>query len=149
MPVQRSAVVAFSVLMSLALVSSHAAAENDSLLVLDKAPPKKLTLSKRFKGTGIRGKELASVGARHRLGVAQLQMRLSPAVAVRGGAGMAKLRPQGFLPETKGTAIAAGVSLTLWNNDYVQLDVDVNAVRIGYDSGTLADTMVMLALKNR
>lgn len=135
--------------MSLALYSSHADAENNSLLVIDKASAKKMSLRKRFKGTGIRGKQLASVGARHCLGVAQLQMRLSPAVAVRGGAGMAKLRPQGFLPETKGTAIAAGVSLTLWNNDTVQLDVNVNAVRVGYDSGTLADTTVMLALRNR
>lgn len=134
--------------MSLAVVSSQAAAETEESVV-DRASGKKLTLRKRLKGTGVRAKSLASVGARHRLAVAQLQYRISPAIAVRGGAGMAKLQPHGFLPETRGSAVVAGVSLTLWSNDHAQLDLDVNAARVAYDSGTLADTTVMLAVKNR
>lgn len=149
MPVQRTTVVTFGVLMSLAMISSHAAAETEASVVDRPKDTKKLTMRKRLKGTGIRGRSLASVGARHRLGVAQLQVRISPALVVRAGAGVAKLSPLGFLPETRGSAIAGGVSVTLWSNDHAQLDVDVNAVRVAYGSGTLADTTVMVAVKNR
>lgn len=135
--------------MSVLAVSSHAYADDrgDQVVIFDKASPKKQ--QRRFKGTGIRTREIASPGARHRMSIAQLQMRIAPHLVVRGGAGMATLRPQGFLPETRTAAIAAGASLTVWQNDAVQLDVDVNAVRAQYAGGELADTTVMLALRNR
>lgn len=135
--------------MSVLAVSTHAHADDrgEQVVIFDKATTTKKQ-HRRFKGTGIRSRQLASPGARHRVNLAQLQMRIAPQLAVRGGAGMATLRPQGFLPETRAAAIAAGASLTLWQNDSVQLDVDVNTVRAGYAAGALADTTVMLALRN-
>jgi hypothetical protein len=150
MVVQRKSVVLLTCLMSAMLVSTradaHADEDHDPVATVDKRAPKKWP--KRFKGTGVRGRELASFGARHRLAIAQLQMRIVPALAVRGGAGIARIRPHGFLPEAKATAISAGLSVTVWRNHALQLDVDVNALRADYEAGALADTTVMLALKS-
>lgn len=142
--------MALAGLMSVALFSSRADARSDEVrdqvVMIDKVPPR---LKTRLKGTGIRSRTLATVGARHRVHVATLQMRLAPALAVRGGAGVSKLRPYGLLSDTRAPVVAAGASLTLWQGENVQLDIDLNATRAYYADGVLDDTTVLLALRNR
>ena len=103
----------------------------------------------RIEGSGIECRELAVTGARHKMQLATLRLVLSDTVAVRAGAGMARITPQAIPVDAAGLAGAAGVAYTVWQHDGYAVELDLAAAHGRYADGALTDATLMVAFRNR
>jgi hypothetical protein len=98
----------------------------------------------RVEGSGIKGRTLAHNSERHDFDVAEAQLRVTPALAVRGGIGVASYTS--LDTNKNGVAFAGGATYAFGEVHGFRLQIDVEATRATYGGGVLTDATVLVAI---